>query len=74
MNYYIELSVKFLVFSGVQRSSKNASSKFLNLAFRLWGDYVSVVLRGNRRQFLVEKILSEEEECFDPHGKEFRFC
>lgn len=73
MNYYIELSVKFLVFSGVQRSSKNASSKFLNLAFRLWGDYVSV-LRGNRRQFLVEKILSEEEECFDPHGKEFRFC
>lgn len=37
-------------------------------------DYVYVVLRGNRRQFLVEKILSEEEECFDPHGKEFRFC
>lgn len=34
-------------------------------------------LRGNRRQFLVEKILSQEEECFDPKkgsfGKEESF-
>lgn len=36
---------------------------------------LSFFLRGNRRQFLVEKIglLLEEEECFDPTGRSFVF-
>lgn len=33
----------------------------------------ALFLCGNRRQFLVEKILSEEEECFDPTGRSFVF-
>lgn len=45
-----------------------------SLTFLLWSAMrLSLFLRGNRRQFLVEKILSEEEECFDPTGRSFVF-